>query len=50
LKWANDKKFVKGPLGLSGSVGRPISKYHQKLVNPNNHRFVSYAKVLQSFP
>jgi hypothetical protein len=50
LKWANDKKFVNGPLGLSGVVGRPISKYHQKLVTPHNHRFASYAKVLQSFP
>jgi len=50
LKWADNKKFVKGPLGLFGAVGKPISKYHQKLVRPQNHRFASYAKVLESFP
>ena len=50
LKWADNKKFVKCPLGLSGALGKPISKYRQKLVHPQNHRFASYAKVLESFP
>lgn len=50
LNWAEKKKFVKGPLGLNGVVGKPISKYRQKLVHPKNHRFASYAAVLNSFP
>ncbi len=50
LNWANREKYVKGPLGLNGSIGKPISKYHQKLVKPKNHRFASYAAVLNSFP
>jgi len=50
LNWANNEKFVKGPLGLNGAVGKTISKYHQKLVKPKNHRFASYAAVLTSFP
>ena len=29
---------------------KPISKYTQKLVHPKNHRFVSYAKTLCSYP
>lgn len=47
---ANTQKFVKGPLGLNGATGKPISKYHQKLVKPKNHRFASYAAVLKHFP
>lgn len=50
LNWANNEKFVKGPLGLNGAVGKTISKYHQKSVEPKNHRFASYAAVLNSFP
>jgi len=50
LNWANKEKYVKGPLGLNGATGRPISKYHQKLVKPKNHRFASYVSVLNSFP
>ena len=50
LNWANSGKFVKGPLGLNGAAGKPISKYHQKLVKPKNHRFASYAAVLNAFP
>ena len=50
LKWADNEKYVKGPLGLNGATGKPISKYHQKLVKPKNHRFASYAKVMNSFP
>jgi len=50
LSWANKEKYVTGPLGLNGATGKPISKYHQKLVKPKNHRFASYAAVLKSFP
>jgi len=50
LDWADKKKYVRGPLGLNGAIGKPISKYHQKLVKPQNHRFASYAAVLNSFP
>ena len=49
LNWADKEKYVKGPLGLNGAIGKPISKYHQKLVRPKNHRFASYAAVLNSF-
>lgn len=50
LNWAEKEKYVLGPLGLNGAIGTPISKYHQKLVKPKNHRFASYAAVLNSFP
>ena len=50
LFWADKSNFVSGPLGLHGATGRPISKYHQKLVSPDNHRFASYAESLKSFP
>ena len=50
LGWADNHKFVKGPLGLNGATGKTISKYHQKSVKPKNHRFASYAAVLTKFP
>jgi len=50
LNWADKEKYVRGPLGLNGAIGKPINKYHQKLVKPKNHRFASYVKVLNSFP
>ena len=50
LFWADKTNFVLGPLGLNGATGKTISKYHQKLVSPVNHRFASYAAVLKSFP
>ena len=50
LKWADSEKHVKGPLGLNGSIGKPVAKYSQKLVRPKNHRFASYAQVLKNFP
>lgn len=50
LLWADKEKFVKGPLGLNGAIGKPVKKYRQKLVKPKNHRFASYAQVLNSFP
>ena len=50
LAWADKHEFVNGPLGLKGATGKTISKYHQKLVKPKNHRFASYAKVLSKYP
>ena len=50
LKWADSEKHVKGPLGLNGSIGKSVPKYSQKLVRPKNHRFASYAQVLNNFP
>lgn len=50
LKWADSEKHVKGPLGLNGSIGKSVPKYSQKLVRPKNHRFASYAQVLNHFP
>ena len=50
LNWANNEKYVKGPLGLNGASGKPVKKYRQKLVKPKNHRFASYAQVLNSYP
>lgn len=50
LYWANKAGYVHGPLGLDGATGKQISKYHQKLVKPKNHRFASYAAVLNSYP
>jgi len=49
LSWANNEKYVKGPLGLHGAIGKPVPKYRQKLVKPKNHRFASYVAVLNSF-
>ncbi|AFS80976.1 hypothetical protein NKOR_05450 [Candidatus Nitrosopumilus koreensis AR1] len=50
LMWANKEKHVLGPLGLDGAIGKPVSKYHQKLVKPKNHRFASYVATLNTFP
>ena len=50
LGWAEKEKFVSGPLGLNGAIGKTVSKYHQKLLKPKNHRFASYIAVLNSFP
>ena len=50
LYWSDKMGYVKGPLGLKGVIGKPISKYHQKLVKPKNHRFTSYVAVLNSYP
>ncbi len=50
LLYSQEKGYVKNPLGLCGSTGKTISKYVQKKIKPKNHRFVSYAKALKSFP
>jgi hypothetical protein len=49
LFWADNEKYVRGPLGLKGAVGKPVQKYSQKLVKPKNHRFASYIVTLRSF-
>jgi len=50
LFWGDHANFVSSPLGLHGATGKTISKYYQKRVSPENHRFASYAAVLKSFP
>jgi len=50
LRYSQEKGYVQNPLGLCGSTGETISKYVQKKIKPKNHRFVSYVKVLKSFP
>jgi len=50
LFWGEKANYVSGPLGLNGAIGKPISKYVQRKVSPENHRFASYAKTLKSFP
>ena len=40
-----------GPLGLYGAApGETSSRYKQKKIAPENHRFASYAAALHSFP
>ncbi len=50
LQYSHNKGHVKNPLGLVGASGKTISIYNQKKMNPQNHRFASYAKALKSFP
>jgi len=50
LKQSQIEGWVKNPLGLTGAMGKTISKYSQIKVFPKNHRFASYALVLKSFP
>jgi len=50
LRYSQEKGYAKNPLGLCGSTGKTISKYVQKKLKPKNHRFVSYAEALKSFP
>lgn len=50
LKETKNHKSLKVALGLSGAKGKTISKFRQKKVCPKNHRFASYAAVLQKFP
>lgn len=50
LKYAHDKYQVIRPLGLYGSTGKTVSKYYQRKLKPKNHRFMSYATVLNKFP
>lgn len=38
------------PLGLYGAHGRTVPKYREVEARPENHRFASYAAVLEEFP
>ena len=50
LRLADEWNWVPTPIGYRGSRGKTIQKYTQTMVKPKNHRFASYAKVLNSFP
>ncbi|MBI5146712.1 MAG: DUF726 domain-containing protein, partial [Thaumarchaeota archaeon] len=50
LKYAFCSDLIEKPLGYQGVSGKAVPKYVQKKVIPRNHRFVSYAAVLESFP
>ena len=50
LKAAHNEKWVESPIGYRGALGTTCSKYNQKQVRPQNHRFASYAKTIKSFP
>lgn len=50
LKYAFYSGLIEKPLGYQGASGKTVPKYVQKKVDPKNHRFVSYAAVLESFP
>jgi len=50
LKQSHQGGWVKNPLGYFGYTSSPIPKLSQIRVHPKNHRFVSYASVLKSFP
>jgi len=50
LHVVDDWNWVDTPIGYKGAHGKTIPKYSQTMVKPKNHRFVSYAAVLRSFP
>ena len=50
LSLVDNWSLVDTPIGYRGAKGRTIPKYSQTMVRPKNHRFVSYAAVLRSFP
>ncbi len=50
LRAADDWNWIDAPIGYNGAYGKTISKYSQTMVKPKNHRFASYAAVLNSFP
>jgi len=50
LKYAYETGITERPIGYLGKEGKVVPKYVQKRVRPKNHRFVSYAAVLPSFP
>ena len=50
LREADESNWVPTPIGYRGANGKTISKYTQIMVKPKNHRFASYAMVLNRFP
>lgn len=49
LKRAYEEHLIEKPIGYVGMLGKAVSKYSQIQVKPKNHRFASYAAVLNSF-
>ena len=50
LHEAEESNWGPTPIGYRGARGKVVSKYIQTMVKPKNHRFQSYARVLNSFP
>ena len=50
LKAAHDEKWVESPIGYRGALGTTCSKYNQKQVRPQNHRFVKLCKNNKVIP
>ena len=50
LSLVDNWNWVDTPIGYRGAKGMTIPKYSQTMVRPKNHRFLSYAAVLRSFP
>jgi len=50
LRYAEERGYLKRPLGLHGYSGDATSKIRQFSVHPENHRFASYVKTLEAFP
>ena len=50
LREAHESNWVPTPIGYRGARGKTISKYTQTMMKPKNHRFLSYARVLNRFP
>ena len=50
LRLAEEWNWMVTPIGYKGAYGKTISKYTQTMLKPKNHRFVSYATSLSSFP
>ena len=50
LSLVDNWNWVDTPIGYRGAKGMTIPKYSQTMVRPKNHRFVSYAAILRSFP
>ena len=50
LRESHQDGWIKNPIGCFGATNKITSKFKQIRVNPQNHRFASYALVLKSFP
>ena len=50
LRESHQDGWIKNPIGCFGATNKITSKFKQIHVNPQNHRFASYALVLKSFP
>ena len=50
LRLAEEWNWMVTPIGYKGAYGKTISKYTQTMLKPKNHRLVSNAKSLSSFP